>query len=209
MRAQIFVRIEQAGAGVLPSLRPDVAKTQSQRKLASASWQIDFPGQGNIAVFRAGVVPCHLVVLGNVLPAVGVPDKANRHLFPVRRAGKSQSVTIAFGQQQRRALVLSDPACVVSAAICQVGSQQGVEMIVGQFSLKRDKADFLQNHIPIGIGKDLLLDAITCRPIRCWSVCRPERRVRWDRFSNLQFRFSSEKKLEPSETSRPMSRVQA
>ena len=88
--AQFVVGLEQTGARLLSGFGPDAAEAERQGELAVAGRQVDLAGERDVSVFRAGVVPGHLVMLREVLPSVGESGEADRHLPPGSRAGKGQ-----------------------------------------------------------------------------------------------------------------------
>ena len=159
--AQLVVGLQQTGARLLTGFRPDAAEPQRQGELAVARRQVDLAGERYISVFRAGIVPGHLVMLGQVLPSVGESGETYRHFPPGDRAGKGQGESFAVGKQGGRAFVVADPAGIFPAAIRQMGRQQRVQAIVGQRALQGHEANSLQHDIPVGIGEDFLLDAVT------------------------------------------------
>ena len=107
-----------------------------------------------------------------------------------------------MGKQRGHAFVVAHPAGIFPAAIRQMGRQQRIETVVGQRALQRHEADSLQYDIAVRIGEDFFLD-----PVASLHFCVRQlvnRNSRLDGgFSNLQWRFSSEKKLEPSVTISP------
>ena len=80
--AQFVAGLEQTGARLLSGFGPDAAETQRQGELSVTRRQVDLAGERDVSVFRAGVVPGHLEMLGEVLPSVGESGKAHRHLPP-------------------------------------------------------------------------------------------------------------------------------
>src|ERR1700733_5868250 len=75
--SQVFIRIEQTRAHLLPGLRPDTAEAQSQYKLSFTSRQVNFSHQRNVPVLGARVIPRHPEILREILPTVGVSYEAH------------------------------------------------------------------------------------------------------------------------------------
>ena len=191
--AQLVVGLQQTGARLLSGLRPDAAKAQCQRELAVAGRQIDLAGERYISVFRAGVVPGHLEMLGEVLPSVGKSGEADRHLPPRRRAGEGQERSITRCANSWAGLCSRRPSRCFPAAIRQMRRQQRVQTIVGQRALQAARSGSFAGR---RCGKDqrrLLSRSGNVPAVRCWSVCRPERRAQWHGFQICSVRFSSEK----------------
>ncbi len=159
--AEFLVRFEQAGTDLLPGLGPDAAKTQRQHELSVACSEINFAGESDVSVFRTGVLPRHLEIIGEILPAVGEPDETRRPLQPGSSAAEGQGAIPMFGKEHCRALVVADPAGVLKSAVGKMGSEQRIQMVVSQRALQRAKANLLQHYMPIGIGDDFLFDLIT------------------------------------------------
>ena len=141
-------------------LGPDAAEAQRQRELAIAGHQVDLAGERHVSVFRASVVPGHLVMLGEILPSIGEAGEARCHLSPGNRAGKGQGDSVAVGEQGGRSFVVADPAGIFPAAVRQMRRQQRIQAIVGKRALEGDETYSLQHDIAVGIGKDFLLDPV-------------------------------------------------
>ncbi len=73
---------------------------------------------------------------------------------------EGQRAIVALGKQHGSALVVPDPAGIFTATIGEMGSQQGIHVIVGQRALQRDEANPLQDDVPVRIGKDFFLDPV-------------------------------------------------
>src|ERR1700756_785066 len=69
--AQVLIGLEQAGANLLACFCPHFAETKRKNKFTAASSEIYFSGQRNVAVLCACVLPGHLIILGEILPAIG------------------------------------------------------------------------------------------------------------------------------------------
>ena len=114
--AQFVVGLEQAGARVLSRLRPDPAEAQRQGEFPVACCQIDLAGERDVSVFRAGVVPGHLVMLGEVLPSVGESRQTRLTSFASGTEQiKARAVDVALGKQRGRAFVIPDPSGIFPA----------------------------------------------------------------------------------------------
>ena len=81
-------------------------------------------------------------------------------------------------------------------------------MVISQCALQRDEANFLQNDVPVGIGKNLLLDPIS--PLQFGVRQVVNRNAGFNRYIlELAVHSFLRNKLAPSVTIRPMSRVHA
>src|ERR1700675_1161706 len=71
------IRSEQGREGLLPGFRPDSSKAECEDELAFAGGQANFSGQRDVSVFRAVILPGHLEMLREILPAVRDADKSD------------------------------------------------------------------------------------------------------------------------------------
>src|SRR5580704_2049308 len=117
MTAKLVVILEQAGSNLLSRFSPFRSEAQGQNEFSSASVELDLPGAGQAAIFRALVFPLHLEMSREILPSIGSPNEPYGHFVPGSRASKRQSCTVALGEEQRQALVIADPAGVVGTAV--------------------------------------------------------------------------------------------
>ena len=82
MAADRVVRGEQGREYLLAGLGPDASETEREDELTTAGRQIDFCGECDIAVFRAVILPGHLEIPRQVLPAIGVACITDRMTNP-------------------------------------------------------------------------------------------------------------------------------
>jgi hypothetical protein len=61
--ANVGVVLGKRGSRLLPRLRPNSSEAEGKHELTVAGGEIDLAGEGNISVFRAGVLPLHLKML--------------------------------------------------------------------------------------------------------------------------------------------------
>ncbi len=159
--AKGLVRREQRRADLLAGLRPDSAEAEGENEFAVAGGQVNFRSQGDVSVFRQVVLPGHLEMLRQVLPTVGYAGKSDGTLYPGYGAAEGKRERIARGEKHGPSLVIADPAGIAVSHIAQVRGQKGIEAVVAETSLEREKSNFLQHHVSPGIGQHFFFDPIT------------------------------------------------
>ena len=152
--------LEQADERVLAGFHRRRTETERQHERAVRRREIDFAGDGDVAVLRARVGPAQSLVGLQFLPAIREADEPDRSGEPRRRGRERERVVVALGEQHRRALVVADPRRVAAAAVGQVRRQQHVQTEVSQRALERHETDALQHDVAPRIGQHLLLDSI-------------------------------------------------
>src|SRR6202043_824416 len=100
-------RSEQGREGLLPGFRPDSAEAECEDALAVAGGQVDFSGQRDVSVFRAVVLPGHMEMLRQVLPAIRCAGKSDGTLRQRRGTGQGERAGVALGKKNRRSLVIA------------------------------------------------------------------------------------------------------
>jgi hypothetical protein len=143
---------------LLPGFRPDSAKAECEDELTVASGHIDFSGQRNVSVFRAVVLPGHLEILRQVLPAIRCAGKSDGTFRQRRGTGQGERAGIPLGKEHRCSLVITHPAGIARSEISQMWSQQCIQAVVAQISLERHEPNFLQYYISPRIGQHFLFD---------------------------------------------------
>ena len=76
------------------------------------------------------------------------------------RTGEGKRVAVAPGEQHGEALIVADPAVVAVSEVGEMRREQAVEAVVLESAFERRELDFLENDVAVGIGEDVLLDAI-------------------------------------------------
>src|SRR6185369_13354423 len=105
-----------------------------------------------------------MVMMRDDLPPIRDANVAYRHARPGNRARERQRVTVSLREEHREALVVSHPGIISRAEVREMGSQQGVKMVVRQCSLQRFEGDFLQHRITEWIADDFLNNSVS--PLR-------------------------------------------
>jgi hypothetical protein len=150
----------EAGAGPVARFSRVAAKAQSQDNRFLAGAQVYFAGEGDVAILRPLVRPGHLLVLAQVLPAIGGAHKARGAPAPRRGASQGQGVPLALGEEHRHSLVISYPGGVAGPPVAQVRGQQGVKVIVRKGPLGWRELHSLQHDVVPGIGHYVFLDGV-------------------------------------------------
>src|SRR5215470_6280225 len=127
--------VQDAGKGLLSGFGPDVAKADREEKFASAGVEVDFAGEGYIAIHRLCVAPGHAVISRDILPTIRIADEANGHLFPRRGTGKCQGPAVAISEKHGEAFVIAGQCVVAISKIGEMGRQEGIKAVVGERSL--------------------------------------------------------------------------
>src|ERR1019366_7042624 len=112
-----FIRSEQGREGLLTGFRPDSAKAECEDEFAVAGDQVYFGGQRDVSLFRAVVLPRHLEMLRQVLPAVRYAGKSDGAFQQWRGAGQGEGAGIALGKEHRLPFVIAHPAGVAISEI--------------------------------------------------------------------------------------------
>ena len=155
-----LVEVPEAHGGAMGRFAEGSPEPQGQDEAPARGHQIDFPGEGDVAVLRPVVLPRQPLVQVQVGPAVGDAHEAGGAPGPGRGAGQRQGHAVPFGEQHGPALHLAHPAGIAGPGIAQVRRQQREQGIVAQPAPQRGEPDPLQDHLPDRIGQDLLLDAV-------------------------------------------------
>ncbi len=129
------IRSEQGREGLLTGFRPDSAKAECKDELAVAGGQVDFSGQRDVSVFRSVVLPRHLEILRQILPAIRDAGKTDGPSGQRRGARQRERTRVALGKEHRRSLVIAYPAGIAGSEVSQVRSQHGIDAVVAQISL--------------------------------------------------------------------------
>src|ERR1035438_7765681 len=87
-----FVGSEQRRQGLLSGLGPNSAKAECEYEFAVASREVDLGSERDVAILRAVVLPGHLKILRQILPAVRRAGKSDRTFEPGRRTRQRQGV---------------------------------------------------------------------------------------------------------------------
>src|SRR5271156_6017249 len=138
-----FISREQGRDRMLARLRPHFTEAQSQNELAVAGRDVDFSGQRDVSVFRAVILPFHLEMLRQVLPAVREAGKPDRSFWHGRGTSQCERAGAVVGENHWLSLVIAHPSGIAVSEIRKMRSQQRVEAIVAKIPLERHKANFL------------------------------------------------------------------
>src|SRR3974390_985966 len=105
--ANLSIIFEQSGARLLTRLGPDRTKSEGEDEFAITGSEVDFSGEGDIAVFRARVFPLHLVMLGEILPAIGCPDEPDGDFPPRSRRSEEKGCAVMLGEKHGKAFMIA------------------------------------------------------------------------------------------------------
>ena len=155
-----FIGSEQGREGLLAGFRPDSAKAEGEDELAVAGGQVNLSGQRDVSVLRAVVLPHHLKMSRQVLPAIRYADKSHRAFWPRRGTGKGERAEIALGKKHWLPLVVTSPPGIAVSHVGQVRCQKRIEAVVAQTALQRHKSNFLQHYVAQGIGQHFFIDPV-------------------------------------------------
>src|ERR1700677_4504203 len=148
----LLVGGQQGRDDLLSSFRPHFTKAERQDKFTITSGEIDFASQRDVAVFGAVILPIHLEMFFEVLPAIRYADKSDRTFQPWRGAAERKGGRGALREEHVRSLVVSYPTGIAIAGVGQMRRQQRIQPIIAELSLERHETDFLQNYVSPGIG---------------------------------------------------------
>src|SRR5438445_5676813 len=98
---------------------------------------------------------------GRDLASHRMNPQTRRTAFAKARSKQKPARTHHAGRIAWHAFVISYPASIAVAEVGQVRSEQAMNVIIRQCPLQRLESNLLQDHVPVRIGQDLLLDSIT------------------------------------------------
>src|SRR5438477_10325927 len=80
--AHVLIGFQQAGTRLLACYCPHSAEAKRKNEFAARCSEINFSRKRDIAVFCARVLPGHLIMLREILPAIRSASESHRHFFP-------------------------------------------------------------------------------------------------------------------------------
>src|SRR5207253_5653514 len=119
------------------------SESNSGYALAIITRQVEFCGQSNVSVRRAGIFPCHLLAGTDILPTIADTNVSTAHLPERDRTSKGEGDAFSLREKHRCALVVADPSVVSVSTVSNVRGEKSVDAVVLQFALADIEVDLL------------------------------------------------------------------
>src|SRR5436190_5008236 len=135
--------LQQGNPGLLSRLIRRSSESNSGYTLAITTRQVEFCGQSNVSVRRAGIFPCHLLAGTDILPTIADTNVSTTHLPERSRTSKGEGDSFSLRKKHRRTLVVADPSVVSVSTVSNVRGEKSIDAVVPQFAFANVEVDLL------------------------------------------------------------------